>query len=87
MYCIVDIETTGGTARNERITEIAIVVHDGQQVTDTFSTLINPERSIPWNITQLTGITNDMVADPQNPKTPKMLKFNIYEYLIILEYI
>jgi DNA polymerase-3 subunit epsilon len=63
LYCIVDIETTGGTARNERITEIAIVVHDGQQVTDTFSTLINPERSIPWNITQLTGITNDMVAD------------------------
>lgn len=62
LYCIIDIETTGGTARNERITEIAIVVHDGQQVTDTFSTLINPERSIPWNITQLTGITNEMVA-------------------------
>lgn len=63
LYCIIDIETTGGAARNERITEIAIVVHDGQRVTDTFSTLINPERSIPWNITRITGITDEMVAD------------------------
>lgn len=63
MYAIIDIETTGGTARYERITEIAIVLHDGERVVDTFSTLLNPERSIPWNITQLTGITNEMVAD------------------------
>lgn len=61
-YAIIDVETTGGMARFERITEIAIVVHDGAQVTDTFSTLLNPERSIPWNITQLTGITDEMVA-------------------------
>ncbi|MBK8557204.1 MAG: GIY-YIG nuclease family protein [Lewinellaceae bacterium] len=62
-YAIIDVETTGGTARFERITEIAIVLHDGDQVLDTFSTLLNPERSIPWSITQLTGISNDMVAD------------------------
>lgn len=62
-YAIIDVETTGGTARFERITEIAIVLHDGQQVLDSFSTLINPERSIPWNIIQLTGITDLMVAD------------------------
>lgn len=61
-YAIIDVETTGGMARYERITEIAIVLHDGARVTDTFSTLINPERSIPWNITQLTGITDEMVA-------------------------
>jgi len=61
-YAIIDVETTGGMARFERITEIAIVLHDGAQVTDTFSTLLNPERSIPWNITQLTGITDEMVA-------------------------
>ena len=61
-YAIIDVETTGGVARFERITEIAIVLHDGQQVLDTFSTLLNPERSIPWNITQLTGITDEMVA-------------------------
>lgn len=63
MYAIIDVETTGGQARHERITEIAIVLHDGQRVVDTFSTLLNPERSIPWNITRITGISDDMVAD------------------------
>jgi DNA polymerase III subunit epsilon len=63
MFAIIDVETTGGTARFERITEIAIVLHDGEKIVDTFSTLLNPERSIPWNITQLTGITDQMVAD------------------------
>lgn len=61
-YAIIDVETTGGTARYERITEIAVVLHDGTQVVDTFSSLVNPERNIPWNITQLTGITDEMVA-------------------------
>ncbi|MEO6037695.1 MAG: exonuclease domain-containing protein, partial [Saprospiraceae bacterium] len=63
MYAIIDVETTGGQARQERITEIAIVLHDGQRVVDTFSTLLNPERSIPWHITRITGISDDMVAD------------------------
>jgi DNA polymerase-3 subunit epsilon len=62
LYAIIDVETTGGVARHERITEIAIVLHDGQAVVDTFSTLINPERSIPRNITMITGITDEMVA-------------------------
>ena len=62
MFAIIDVETTGGTARWEKITEIAIVVHDGVKVLNTFSTLLNPDRSIPWNITQITGITDDMVA-------------------------
>ena len=63
MYAIIDVETTGGSARFERITEIAIVRHDGERVVDSFSTLINPERPIPWNVTQITGITDDMVVD------------------------
>lgn len=61
MYAIVDIETTGGYAENHRITEIAIYHHDGMGITDSFRTLINPERSIPYYITGLTGITSDMV--------------------------
>ncbi len=61
MYSIIDIETTGGNAPYHRITEIAIIVHDGVKVIDQFSTLINPERSIPWNITRLTGISDTMV--------------------------
>ncbi len=63
MYAIVDIETTGGYAENHRITEVAIYHHDGIQVTDTFHTLINPGRNIPYYITGLTGITTEMVLD------------------------
>lgn len=63
MYAIVDIETTGGSARLEKITEIAVYQHDGESITDEFVTLINPERNIPYFITNLTGITNEMVED------------------------
>jgi len=61
MYAIVDIETTGGYAAHHRITEIAIYHHDGIQVTGSYHTLINPGRSIPYYITGLTGITQEMV--------------------------
>src|SRR6056297_4189080 len=63
MYAILDIETTGGSPRVEKITEIAVYFHDGAKITSEWSTLINPEKSIPPFITGLTGITNDMVAD------------------------
>jgi len=62
-YAIIDIETTGGLSKRDRITEIGIVIHDGDQVIDTYETLINPERSIPSNITRITGINNDMVRE------------------------
>lgn len=63
MYAIVDIETTGGYAANHRITEIAVHFHDGIQVTESFHTLINPGRNIPFYITGLTGITTEMVLN------------------------
>jgi DNA polymerase-3 subunit epsilon len=63
MFAILDIETTGGSPKTERITEIAIFFHDGKKVVDEWSTLLNPEKSIPYFITGLTGITNEMVAD------------------------
>ncbi|MCB0520195.1 MAG: GIY-YIG nuclease family protein [Lewinellaceae bacterium] len=63
LFAIVDIETTGGKAARDKITEIAIVLHNGQSVVDTFESLINPEVPIPYGITELTGITNEMVAD------------------------
>ena len=62
-YAIVDIETTGGKTNRDRITEIGIVIFDGEKVIDKYETLINPERSIPSQITQITGITDDMVSD------------------------
>ncbi|MDD3737115.1 MAG: exonuclease domain-containing protein [Bacteroidales bacterium] len=63
MFAVVDIETTCGSARLERITEIAIYIHDGEQIVDEYSTLVNPERNIPYFITSMTGITNEMVED------------------------
>lgn len=63
MYAIIDIETTGGSAKIEKITEVAIYLHDGNQITGEFVTLVNPERNIPYFITNLTGITNEMVED------------------------
>lgn len=63
MYAIIDIETTGGSARLEKITEIAIYLHDGSQVTDEYISLVNPEKNIPYFITNLTGISNEMVED------------------------
>lgn len=63
LYAVVDIETTGGRASRDKITEIAIVLYDGKQIIDTYETLINPECRIPYGITQLTGITQEMVND------------------------
>jgi len=62
-YAIVDIETTGGMPKRDRITEVGIVIFDGEKVIDTYETLINPCRSIPYEITRITGINDDMVAD------------------------
>ncbi|MBL7696570.1 MAG: GIY-YIG nuclease family protein [Chitinophagaceae bacterium] len=61
MYAIVDIETTGGYAAANDITEIAIVLHDGQRVTEIFETLLRPTVSIPYFIQSLTGINHAMV--------------------------
>jgi DNA polymerase-3 subunit epsilon len=61
MYSIIDIETTGGNPYRDKITEIAIYVHDGEKVIREYSTLINPERHIPPFITRMTGISNEMV--------------------------
>lgn len=61
-YSVIDIETTGG----DKITEISILVFDGKKVVDEFTSLVNPECSIPYYITTLTGISDNMVM-----KAPK----------------
>lgn len=63
MFAIIDIETTGQSNKFGKITEIALFLHNGQEVTDLYTTLINPEMDIPYFITTLTGIDNNMVKD------------------------
>lgn len=63
MFTIIDIETTGNRSQHGKITEIALYQHNGQKITDSFSTLINPEIDIPYYITKLTGIDNEMVKN------------------------
>lgn len=63
MYAVVDIETTGGSAKYGRIIEIAIFITDGKSIIDHFSSLVNPEMPIPPFITSLTGIDDNMVYD------------------------
>jgi Exonuclease len=60
---VVDIETTGSWASGDRITQIDAVKVRNLVVIEEWHSLINPQRSIPFRITQLTGITNDMVRD------------------------
>lgn len=60
-FVIVDVETTGGSPKNSKITEIALYKYDGTKIIDELVTLVNPEIPIPDFIVRLTGITDKMV--------------------------
>ena len=63
-FVVVDVETTGGSpASGHRITEVAAVCVSGGEIRETWSSLVNPERPIPYGISVLTGITDRMVVD------------------------
>jgi len=76
-FVIVDVETTGGSPKHSKITEIALYKYDGNAIIDEFITLLNPEQSIPDFIVRLTGITDAMVKDA--PKFYEVAK-NILEF-------
>ena len=78
LYAVVDIETTGGFASGNGITEIAIIVHDGSTVVDRYETLVNPMQEIPSHIEALTGISNEMV---QTAPTFDLVAEKIYDLL------
>jgi DNA polymerase-3 subunit epsilon len=63
VYCIVDIETTGNGIKGNKITEIAVFKHDGREIIEEYTSLVNPQCEIPAFITGLTGIDNGMVKN------------------------
>ena len=77
-FCVVDLETTGGSAEGgSMITEVGVVKVRGGEVLGEFQTLVNPHTSIPPFIAVLTGITNSMVsaAPPIESVLPSFLEF------------
>jgi len=60
-YVAIDLETTGINPKNDRIIEIGAVKVDDGEISDSFTTFINPQMSIPPRIQELTGITMKMV--------------------------
>tara|TARA_R110000751_G_scaffold29734_1_gene76464 strand:+ start:210492 stop:211862 length:1371 start_codon:yes stop_codon:yes gene_type:complete len=63
LYTIIDIETTGNGIKGNKITEISIFKYDGGQIVDEFTSLVNPQCPIPYFITGLTGIDDQMVQN------------------------
>lgn len=76
-FCVIDVETTGLNSRLNNIIEIGLVKVSNLEITDTFQSLINPGRDIPYFITQFTGITNDDVFEAPffDELAEKILKF------------
>lgn len=62
VFCVVDLETTGGNRHTDSITEVGAVKVQGGQFLGTFQTLVNPGRAIPPQITVLTGLSDSLVA-------------------------
>jgi DNA polymerase-3 subunit epsilon len=76
-FCILDLETTGGSAHDCEITEVGAVKYEGGELTGTFHTLVDPGAPIPPSITVLTGITEAMVVDAPriDEVLPSLLEF------------
>lgn len=76
-FVVFDIETTGFSAKKDRIIEIGAVRIENGVVTDSFDEFVNPERPIPFKIQNLTGINDSMVrdADTIDKVLPRFLEF------------
>jgi DNA polymerase III epsilon subunit family exonuclease len=62
-YAVIDLETTGFSAVNDRVVEMACVLVRDRIIVDRWSTLVNPERRIPEHATRVHGITDEDVAN------------------------
>ena len=81
---VIDLETTGTAATSDGITEIGIVRIEGGKVIEEWSSLVNPEMSIPPEIQALTGITNAMVRDaPTFPQLADEVRARLDGHLFV----
>jgi len=67
-FVVIDVETSGSNPENNRITEIACVTTLGGEVADTYSSLVNPHQAIPYFISKMTGISNEMAFLAPEPE-------------------
>ena len=76
-FVAIDVETTGLSPTSNELIEVSAIKYDGNKKIDTFSTLIKPKVRIPYYITNITGITNDMVeAAPEVEEVmPELVEF------------
>ena len=76
-YVVFDLETTGFSSAKDKIIEIGAVKVENGEITDKYSTFVNPKIPIPFRITQLTSITDEMVMESPEIETilPQFLKF------------
>ncbi len=83
-FVVVDLETTGGSYKTETITEIGAVKVRGGEILGEFSTLVDPGRAIPPQITMLTGISDSMVANAPRIESvlPSFLEFSRHCVLV-----
>ena len=77
IYCVLDLETTGFSATTEKITEVGIMKLKDGEVIEEFSCFVNPEKHIPERVSEVTNITDEMVADSEtiDKVFPKILEF------------
>ena len=76
-YCVLDLETTGLAFRTDKITEVGIMKIKNGKVIDSFGCFVNPEKSIPPEVVEVTHITDEMVKDAETIEQvfPKILEF------------
>ena len=76
-YCVLDLETTGLSARADRITEIGVIKYKNGEIIDEFECFVNPEIPIPKAVQEVTHITDEMVKDAEtiDKVLPKLIEF------------